>query len=37
MAALRGTEIIAVPIEEASSQIKTVPESLSQVAEVFFN
>jgi 6-phosphofructokinase 1 len=36
MAALRGAEVSAVPISEATSHLKTVPDSLYQVAEVFF-
>jgi phosphofructokinase-like protein len=37
MAALRGAEVTAVPIDEASNQIKRVPDSLYEVAEVFFS
>jgi 6-phosphofructokinase 1 len=36
MTALRGTEIKLVPMEEATAELKTVPESLYREAEVFF-
>ena len=36
MAALQGAEVAAAPISEATGHLKTVPESLYQVAEVFF-
>jgi ATP-dependent phosphofructokinase / diphosphate-dependent phosphofructokinase len=36
MVALRGNKIIAVPISEAVSKLKTVSEDLYQDAEVFF-
>jgi phosphofructokinase-like protein len=36
MTALRGTEIQLVPMEEATAELKTVPESLYREAEVFF-
>ena len=36
MTALRGTEIELVPMEEATAELKTVPESLYREAEVFF-
>jgi 6-phosphofructokinase 1 len=36
MVALRGTEIIRVPIEEATRELKTVPQSRYAEAEVFF-
>jgi 6-phosphofructokinase len=35
MAALRGAEVAAKPIDEATSQIKTVPDSHYRMAEVF--
>ena len=36
MVALRGTEIVRVPIEEATRELKTVPQSRYAEAEVFF-
>jgi ATP-dependent phosphofructokinase / diphosphate-dependent phosphofructokinase len=36
MVALRGTEIVTVPIEEATAQLKTIDPKLYAVAEVFF-
>src|SRR5919204_1526977 len=36
MASLQGTEVAAAPISEATGQLNTVPDSLYQVAEVFF-
>jgi 6-phosphofructokinase 1 len=36
MVALRGTEVVEVPMSEAVSALKTVPEDLYRVAEVFF-
>jgi phosphofructokinase-like protein len=36
MAALRGVEIELVSLEEATAELKTVPRSLYQEAEVFF-
>ncbi len=36
MAALRGTEIQLVELSEATAELKTVPESLYNEAEVFF-
>jgi 6-phosphofructokinase 1 len=36
MTALRGTEIQLVPMQEATAELKTVPESLYREAEVFF-
>ncbi len=36
MAALRGTEIKLVELTEATAELKTVPESLYEEAEVFF-
>jgi 6-phosphofructokinase 1 len=36
LAALRGTEIVLVPLSEATAELKTVPEALSAEAEVFF-
>jgi phosphofructokinase-like protein len=36
MAALQGAEVAAAPINEATGHLKTVPDSLYQVAEVFF-
>jgi len=36
MVALRGTNVVEVPIGEAVSALKTVPEELYEVAEVFF-
>jgi 6-phosphofructokinase 1 len=36
MVALRGTEIVTVPIAEATAELKTVDPKLYEVAEVFF-
>ncbi|MGE5411653.1 MAG: 6-phosphofructokinase [Clostridiales bacterium] len=36
MAALKGTDIIAVPLEAATSELKTVDPQLVKVAETFF-
>ncbi|RKX19511.1 MAG: 6-phosphofructokinase [Candidatus Zixiibacteriota bacterium] len=36
MVALKGNNIISIPLEEALSKIKTVPEKFYKVAEVFF-
>jgi ATP-dependent phosphofructokinase / diphosphate-dependent phosphofructokinase len=36
MVALRGTDIVRVPIEDATSELKTVPPALFEQAEVFF-
>ena len=36
MTALRGTEIELVPLEEATAELKTVPEHFYRGAEVFF-
>jgi ATP-dependent phosphofructokinase / diphosphate-dependent phosphofructokinase len=36
MVALRGTEIVTVPLDEATGTLKTVPPELYEVAEVFF-
>jgi 6-phosphofructokinase 1 len=36
MTALRGTEIELVPLSEATAELKTVPKSLYEEAEVFF-
>ncbi|MBS2022854.1 MAG: 6-phosphofructokinase [Deltaproteobacteria bacterium] len=36
MAALRGNQIISVPLAEATKQLKTVDEKFFSVAEVFF-
>ena len=36
MTALRGTEIQLVSLDEATAELKTVPESLYSEAEVFF-
>ncbi len=36
MVALRGTGVVEVPISEAVASLKTVPEGLYEVAEVFF-
>jgi ATP-dependent phosphofructokinase / diphosphate-dependent phosphofructokinase len=36
MVALRGTDIVRVPIEDATSELKTVPPELFEQAEVFF-
>ncbi|MDP4175233.1 MAG: ATP-dependent 6-phosphofructokinase, partial [Bacteroidota bacterium] len=36
MAALKGTDIVAVPLEAATSELKTVDPQLVKVAETFF-
>jgi phosphofructokinase-like protein len=36
MVALKGTQIVAVPLDEALAKAKTVPDDLYSVAEVFF-
>ena len=36
MVALRGQEIVTVPIEEATAQLKTLDPKIYEVAEVFF-
>jgi phosphofructokinase-like protein len=36
MASLRGTEIVSVPLAEATSKLKTVDDAFFSVAEVFF-
>lgn len=36
MVALRGTDIVRVPLSEATAELKTVPESRLREAEVFF-
>jgi ATP-dependent phosphofructokinase / diphosphate-dependent phosphofructokinase len=36
MVALRGMDVVTVPLEEATSEIKTVDPKLYEVAEVFF-
>ena len=36
MVALRGTEIVRVPLEQATSALKTVPAHRYAEAEVFF-
>jgi 6-phosphofructokinase 1 len=36
MVALRGTEIVRVPLSEATSELKTVRPELYAEAEVFF-
>jgi ATP-dependent phosphofructokinase / diphosphate-dependent phosphofructokinase len=36
MTALRSTDIELVPLAEATAELKVVPESLYQEAEVFF-
>jgi 6-phosphofructokinase 1 len=36
MAALQGSKIVAVPLAEATSKIKTVDMSLYSIAEEFF-
>jgi 6-phosphofructokinase 1 len=36
MAALRGNEILSVPLVEATAKLKTVPPEFFAVAEVFF-
>ena len=37
MAALKGTQILDIPIEDAVSKLKTVDEGFYDVARVFFN
>jgi 6-phosphofructokinase 1 len=36
MAALRGDDVISVPLEEATAALKTVPDSWYEVARTFF-
>ena len=36
MVALRGMDVVTVPLEEATAKLKTVDEKLYEVAEVFF-
>jgi 6-phosphofructokinase 1 len=36
MVALRGTEVVGVPLKEATSKLKTVPESWSKFSEIFW-
>lgn len=36
MVSLRGTEIVAVPLEDAVAQLKTVPRELYELAKLFF-
>jgi 6-phosphofructokinase 1 len=36
MAALRGNQVVSVPLAEATKQLKTLDENLYKVAEVFF-
>ena len=36
MVALRGTDIIRVPLKDATATLKTVPMSLYDEAKVFF-
>jgi 6-phosphofructokinase 1 len=36
MVALRGTDIVRVPLAEATAELKTVPVERYQEAEVFF-
>ena len=36
MVALRGTEIVRVPLSDATAELKTVPIERYQEAEVFF-
>lgn len=36
MAALRGTDIVAVSLEEATGELKTVPESFYEMSTTFF-
>lgn len=36
MVALRGSDIVDVPLDDAVSELKTVPQELYEVAEVFF-
>jgi 6-phosphofructokinase 1 len=37
MAALKATEIIDIPLDEAVSKLKTVDEKFFETATVFFN
>ena len=37
MAALRGTEIVPVPLADATSELKLVPPELYELAKTFFN
>ena len=36
MAALRGDDVIAVSLDEATAQLKTVPDDWYEVARAFF-
>jgi hypothetical protein len=36
MAALRGNEVVPVPLAEATARLKTVDEAFFGVAQVFF-
>jgi 6-phosphofructokinase 1 len=36
MAALKGNDVVGVPLEEATGQLKTVPKEWEDLAEVFF-
>lgn len=36
MASLRGTDIVDIPLDAAASNLKTVPDDLYRLAEVFF-
>jgi len=36
MAALRGDDVIAVPLAEATAELKTVPDDWYAVARTFF-
>jgi 6-phosphofructokinase 1 len=36
MVALRGTDIVRVPLAEATSELKTVPDARLDEAEIFF-
>ena len=36
MAALRGTQIVAVPLQEATKKLKTLDDDLYRVTEIFF-
>jgi 6-phosphofructokinase 1 len=36
MAALRGDDVIAVSLEEATAELKTVPDDWYDVARAFF-
>jgi len=36
MVALRGTDIVRVPLSEATAKLKTVPPELYAEAQVFF-